>query len=503
MRTLRHDEGGWVIVPAIALITLMLALGLAMLAIVDTQTGASARDQRADASFNGAESVLGGAVAALGSQDAWFSIDTLDNTPCGETTYTAANTAGTAFGTNLKEFVTRALGNVAGNWKVNLCGVATTTEKWSESYLTSRPGHPILTPTSPAVAEMIWVRAQTTVRGEIRAVAARADLKSTPLGLPTDYAIATGSMGTSDFGTSVNTLVTNGMLARILNNSNGMLIEDAAAKIGVRCGLLNLIDPNPDTKALCLAGTLASADDFLNLLGPAGAALTDTLGTGRFVQLPSHQTATRAELESYKRQAQIKGTYFANVADGASCLPAGTDQNSVVYIETIGDGNGTCTILGPGTKRAAILVVGSGRILVSGDAQDNGTFNGVLYAANQNDSGGNIVTLANRGWVEGAIFVDGPGKTWIDPPDLSITTALCGLLPLLLDRLTCQLLSGLGLLDFVVNILGVNAVVTALLPQISNYIAVRRDTEMIGWPQAYIPASASIGRGTFRQMAPN
>lgn len=502
MRKLRHDQGGWVIVPAMAMITLMLALGLAMLAIVDAQTGASARDQRADSSFNGAESVMGGAVAALGSQGGWNSIDTTDPTPCGEKTYTAANTPGTTFGESLRQFVTRSLGTSAGNWKVNLCAVASTTEPWSESYLITRRAHPTLTSAAPALADMLWVRAQATVRGETRAVAARADVKSAQKLLPTQYAIATGSMGTSDFGPSVNTLVTNGLLGALLNNSNGAMIQDLAAKIGVRCGLLNLLDPNPDTKTLCLAGTLASADDFLNLLGEAGTLLTDTLGTGRFVQLPSHQTATAAEQESWKRQAQINGTYFASLPDGAACLPATTSQTSIVYIETIGDGNGTCHVTGPNSRRAAMLYVGSGRIRIDGDSQDNATFNGVVYAANKNESGGNIVSLVNRGWVEGAIFVDGPGKTWIDPPNPSVTTALCNLLPLL-QQVTCKLLSGLGLLDFVVGLLGVGPVVQALLPQVSDYIAVQRNTEMIGWPKAYLPESATVGSGTFKQIPPN
>jgi hypothetical protein len=488
-----------------ALLALMLVLAMALLAIVDVQTKASDRDQRGDSSFNGAESVLNGAVASLGSQDGWVSALDTSTAPCGTISYTAANTQGTVFGANLEQFVTRALGTSAGTWKVNICGMASATESWDESYLTTRVAH-----SSLPIAETVWVRAQTTARGERRAVVARADLKTTPIALPTQYAIATGSLGTDDIGVTSNTLI-GGLLGGILG-TGGKMILDSNAKLGVRCGLLNLVDPSPDTRTLCLAGTLASVDDFSNLLGTG--ALTDTLGINRFDQLPSNQTAIKAQLDAYKLAAAQQGNYFAAVADNASCLPAATTNASIVYIETVA-GGGTCRIdaATPGApgRKAAILIVGTGKILVHGDNNannypagptDNPTFTGVIYAANQNDSGANVVTIDNRGWVRGAVFVDGPGKTWIDPPNVSVTTALCNSLPLA-QKLACQLLSGLQLVDYLINALGLGPLVAALLPQISNYTAVQRDTTVINAAKSNVPNSANMGSGTFRQLAPN
>ncbi|HEX6390158.1 MAG TPA: hypothetical protein VFZ89_11935 [Solirubrobacteraceae bacterium] len=502
-----------------ALLVVMLLLGLALLAIVDSQTDASARDQRASSSYNGAESVLRGAVTSLGSQDGWVNEFDTNNTACGGVSYTAATTHGTTFGTRLQEFVTRALGSSAGTWKVNICGMTSASESWSETYLTSRVPH-----STSTVPNSVWVRAQTTTqagtRKELRATVARADLRLTPTPLPNEFAIAAGALGTEDVATTTGVLLSSGVQKAILEQILGggeTLIEDDDAKLGVRCGLLNLLpDPDSNNEALCLAGTLASAGDFANLVVPAGDQLTGLLGLDRFVQLPSYQSATNAQLEALELEAKRRGTYYATVGNGADCLPATTDATSVIYIAKVANGNGTdhCKIqtTGSGTsaagRTAAILVVEQGGVDVIGNdsATTAPTFTGTIYAANKVSpqpagSGDTLVRLSRRGWVRGAIFADGQGKVSIDPPDVSVTTALCNLLGPL-QKLTCQLLSGLGLVDYLINALGVNGLVNALLPQLNNYTAVDRNTDEELY-QPKVPTSAEIGGSTFRQIAPN
>lgn len=501
MTSLRRDDRGYVMVPVIGLLVITLMLGFALLSVVDTQSQASDKDRKADQTFNAAESVLRTAVTAIGSPAAWMGPDAQ---PCGTRTFTATDTRGTQFGTDLQQLMTRTLGTGADVWTVNVCGMATATEAWSDSYLTTR-----VTGSTAAVPTRVWIRAQSTARGHRRAVVTRADLQTVSVPLPDRYAIATGALGTSDLGLTTNTVL-GGLLGNLLGGGN--LVKDSGAKIGVRCGLLNLVDPSPDTSSLCLAGGIASVDSFSNLLGTG--ALTDALGTNRFEQLPTNKVATAAQLAAYRAEAQRQGTYYASVSNGAACLPAGTSASSVVFIEEVA-ASGTCRIdaATPG-RRAAILVVKTGRVLVYGDGNtnnhpggsaENATFTGVIYGANQTstggDLGGTIVTMQNRGWVKGAVLVDGNGRTQLDVPPVSVTSALCNLLPVL-ARVTCAVLAPLGILNTVLAALGVEAVVNALLPQVADYTAAQRDTALIAAAATAVATGSRTGPGTFSQVTP-
>ena len=329
-------------------------------------------------------------------------------------------------------------------------------------------------------------------------------------------------MGTEDVATTTNTLLTSGILGRILG-TDGALIKDGASKLGVRCGLLNLLpDPDTNNEALCLAGTLASANDFAALLGDLGDPLGNTLGLDRFDQLPSYQTATKAQLEAWKLEASRQGNYFATVGNGAPCLPAVTTQTSVVYIGKVasGLGNEHCTISAatPG-RTAAVLVVEEGGIDVIGDnvatnypggSTENPTFTGVLYAANRGapqpaGTGSTLIRLSNRGWVRGAIFADGAGKVSIDPPNVNVTQSLLCTVLGIPQGLLCTLAGTLdGLLNQVLGSTSLtNSLVTALLPVLNTYTAVERNTDAIDRAKPKLPTSANIGSGTFRQIAPN
>ena len=57
-RLAREEEEGWAVVTAIVLTSLMLVMGLALLAIVDTQAHQSGRERVGDAAFNLAEGAL-------------------------------------------------------------------------------------------------------------------------------------------------------------------------------------------------------------------------------------------------------------------------------------------------------------------------------------------------------------------------------------------------------------------------------------------------------------
>ena len=68
---LRHEEGGWALVTAIILMSVMLATGLAFSSVVDTQTGASRQQRERETAFNLAESALSAQLFSFSRPAGW------------------------------------------------------------------------------------------------------------------------------------------------------------------------------------------------------------------------------------------------------------------------------------------------------------------------------------------------------------------------------------------------------------------------------------------------
>ena len=66
MKRLRDDERGMVIVTAVMLLLIMVAIGLAVLSQVDTQTTQSRKERERESSFNLAEAALSAQTFVLG-----------------------------------------------------------------------------------------------------------------------------------------------------------------------------------------------------------------------------------------------------------------------------------------------------------------------------------------------------------------------------------------------------------------------------------------------------
>jgi Tfp pilus assembly protein PilX len=68
---LRHEEGGWALVTAIILMSVMLATGLAFSSVVDTQQGASREQRERETAFNLAESALSAQLFSFSRPAGW------------------------------------------------------------------------------------------------------------------------------------------------------------------------------------------------------------------------------------------------------------------------------------------------------------------------------------------------------------------------------------------------------------------------------------------------
>ena len=479
-RTRSSQEGGWVLIPAVILMTLLLGLGLATLSIVDTQTSASAQERADSVSFTTAEGIARSAALVLGSSEHWQGSASRtragSTASCGSAAQTYTDSADNKFGRALRDVVAQGYGDDAGAWKVNICRVAAVDEAWDDGHL-SRDA---FAATTDPLRDLLWVRAQTSRLGADRAVTLKVRATRVPLPLPTANAVITGSLGTSDVRSTTGTLLSTGdsllgIVGGLLNDGDS-LIEDDAAKLAVRCGLLHVLSGQ-----ICLTGTLAQVAGTVDMLGLS--PLNDILGTNRFTQESAHSVATAEQLEGWKAEAESTGTYVANRAAGGECFSPADQAGKVVWIDVVGDGTNRCEVTS--TRRAKVLVVRRGRVRVTGN------FTGVLYVANRENDATEAnpfgtphvgsppresVLIANGGHVRGAVFVDGSGTTQITLPNVN-----CGLL-----GLNC-------ILGSVLNLLG-------LMP---DYTAITRDTSVIAAASPTTASGSAMVPGGFSQVPSN
>ena len=408
MPVTRHarDEDGWAMVTSIVLTGLMLVMGLALLSIVDTQAKQSRTERVSDSSFNLAEGALN-AEAFLLSRN-WPT-----TAPTASSCSTTASINGDlATSSAVQRILTDSFTNsdyaTTSTWKVNVCDdTNSTSDTWSDSKLSSAYGY------DQNQNGKLWVRAQTTVRGQSRAVAALVVVQHPPI-MPGGYAVLGGGVATSLSFVTNSLLASSTLLGQLttdlLNKNNDKLVDDG--KIGVRCGLTSL----------CADGVFT---------GLSSTTLGPLLLANDWVQYGSTAAVNDDTIADFRDQAKNKitgvDTYVASVAANGSCIPSNATTSSVVFVELVGDGTQTCTVNAATNPTVKMLVVANGRISISG----NGTFTGVVYGLNRQRltvSGGDdraarsctnltnvlvatnpceIVSITSPAKVKGAVYADG------------------------------------------------------------------------------------------------
>lgn len=497
MRARVREEAGWVLVTALLLMTAMLGVGLALLSVVDTQSKASVTERQGDAAFNLAEGVLNSAAFLMSRNWPAAASQTPAGTTaaCGSQSYsgTLASSGTSNVAGQIQNLVntTFTSGDYSSGatWKVNVCDDTGGTSSWNDSLLTA-PAYDFNGPNATTGVRRVWVRAQSTVKGHSRAVVALVQVNSNGA-LPAKYGVLAGGFSTDL--TATTGALTSGVAAGLvqsLTGSDQLVKPDPAdpgsGKIGVRCGVLSG----------CVTGAFTGI----------GTSLDTFLLGNDFVQYGSPTAASDDVVAQLRKQAQASGTYYASVASGANCLPA-SSAGKVVFIEQVGNGNQNCVITTSGSATA--LIVGSGGIAISGNST---LFTGVIYALNKQrltlgDTGTReVVSISGGAKVKGAVYIDGAsGKLGIYPPSLNLSNLCSTLLPGILNAVLCTTLNALGvtgLLDGLVSRVGLGAVVTALLPQLSSYgPAVQDDKATVAALTSY-GTSGTIA-GTFRQVPAN
>jgi hypothetical protein len=540
------DDGGWVMLQAMVLMTITLVIGIGLLAVSDIQRSQATTERTNDASFTLAEGTLRSASAALGSSASTSADAPIKTIYAGTGTASCTSPAPAGSTLNAVAAPTTALGeeilkklknafsttgtvgtdgnqyaSLAGQgstFSVTLCPVmkagSTVETVWDDSILTRS-----LTATQ-RVSNRAWVVARANVRGKQRRVVGQVQPIAVTAALPDKYAVATGRIAT-ELSNTTGQVLSGDLLGTLLKGLVGSkrLIDGQSAsgdpaKVGVRCALLNLLDGG----GLCLSGSVAGVNGAVSALGldPLGGLL----GTNRSEQLKFWAVAGDQQLKSYTAEADSSGTHYTLADINANPVLGGTGPYKTLHrCLSTSDSSGKSVVIDEapaagcvlaGTDKAKILIVKKGKVIVwgAGGSTDpvQPTFKGVLYALNgetvddtSKKSTNEVVRIENRGRVEGAVFVDGGGVVGIYPPPFDINSVLCGI-PLV-GTLTCTLTPVGSLLNVVLGLVGADAIVGALLPTLSYYTAIKLDQTVVTSASTTVPSGASVVPGTFKQVA--
>jgi Tfp pilus assembly protein PilX len=544
-RRMREERGSAMITALIATI-LMLGLGLALLAIVDTQADQSAQERTRDRGFNLAESVLTSEAFVLGrSWPATAPVAPAANPDCGADGAgfddTIRQSTGTTAATvrlrnNLDASYTDAAYDGA-KWQVNICDDVDSTTVWNDTLLTTKKTW------DQNGNNKVWVRSQATVEGKTRAVAGLVEVRKTSAVDP-KFGLVSGRLQ-EDLGSATSTITNAQVLGGLTNgllNTNPPVAADlptypvpASGVTGLRCGLL---DQAGEVRT-CVAGALTAL---------AAIPLIDTLVTGqRFQQYPSTSSSNASTIGQLRTQAKSAPGAYLPTAPGNSSVSAApscgittpSDPDAVVFIEKVGDGDQYCVLDVSTSVRYKALVIGSGRVIIRGNGSitpysttTTNRFTGVIYALNLQTADQTLSTpsrplvrIEKGARVRGAVHADGKNAqvgliaTDFDtaalvntllgcPSDCLLADALNGLFGTLgvsgtVDALIngqC-LLSALGICTLFLPPLagGATAVLSGITAQLADYgSAIRSDVDVIKALQVY--GASGVVSGTFRDL---
>jgi Tfp pilus assembly protein PilX len=418
LRRLRSDEGGWVLVTAIILTSVMLVMGLSLSAVVDTQAHQSGSERVGDSAFNLAEGALN-AESFLVSRS-WPTVAPAASS-CSTTQSINGNltTAAPVQSILASSFTARDYTNAAATWKINVCDDNNlSSDTWSDSKLGTAPGY------DANNNGKLWIRAQTVVHGRTRAVAAMVNVQRPPV-LPVGYSVLGGAFsGQLTYATSQ---LTSGPLLGSLTTSllgNHKLVNGGT--IGVRCGL----------SSLCVEGVFS---------GLSATPLKNLLLANNTEQYGSSSAVSDDVIAGLRADAQRTNTYVSSVAAGASCIPAGANATTVVFVDLVGTGNSPtqyCTINTNASPTYKMVVVATGAVRVQG----TGTLTSVLYGVNRqrntlgddrntractnllnNNSNDpcEVIRVESGAHVKGAVFADGATGDVNIYPNYTANPATC------------------------------------------------------------------------------
>jgi Tfp pilus assembly protein PilX len=349
---LRTEERGVAVVVALAIMTMMLALGLAAIWFGGGQRQLAAGERLREATFNVAEATLNAQIFTL-SRSFPGSAATAFPTTCTNAT-TATNCPDPS--TVNAQFTDREYTGYSWKTKVQDNGGGNP-DYYSTTVAATQPSYDLNGDGT------LWVRGEATIRGVTRAIVTQVKAPIQAIPFPRNTVTA-GYFGTTNSG------------KKTVIDTNGASYSSTPTQPGL-------------VAVRCSSGPQSSC---LNYDASKGQVSPPVYQTG----YPAPPLMTSDQMNAMRGLAKKNNTYYSS---GCPSTLAG----SLVFIE-----NGNCSYTGGKFNTLAspgMVVIATGTLTLSG----NPIYYGLVYAANGQASTGYVVTVGGCSQIVGAVAVDGLG----------------------------------------------------------------------------------------------
>jgi len=355
MTSRMSSEDGVAMVMAIVLLTIMLGLGLASYAYVDTQQRLASVERIRESAFNMAEGVH--ETQAFGLARNWPSAAS-PQPACTQATGGAKCPVDAAL---RESFAATEIGSGA-TWSTSVHDDYGN-DFYDAAAVNARPSY------DENRNNRLWLRSEATVQGQKRAVVSVVQLETLVEAFPRRTVLA-GRFRTTNDGQK--TMVETGSSA---SSPHFVTVRCAPAGSG------------------CLEYRTNSTPAQIN---PPGST-----STGEYVGQPA---VPQSSVDRLKQTAMVNGTYYP----AGTCPP--TLTGAVVYIESADPCSFTGNTTFNGVAAPGIVVMRTGKLSLGGGVK----YFGLIYHLNQPDapaapSTGYLVEVNGNASVSGAVFVDGSG----------------------------------------------------------------------------------------------
>lgn len=381
IRRLRRDDGGWALVTALTLMTVMLGVAAATYGYVDGQTKQSRVGREKETAFNMAEAVMNAQIFQLGRD--WPGGGSAVNQYPSCTQDSVSTRCPSA--AQLNDLFASPDVDAATTWATAVRDNNTnaTQNFYSDAQTQASPGY------DANGDGRLWVRAQARARGRTRTIIAMVRAQEQAEDLPRG-ALISGRLSISNNGHKA-----------IIDASGG---SSESGLVAVRC------TPSAVETTPCLGHAL-SVVPFGGLLSNLNALLDFQISPNITQTGYGDQPAMTAEARArMKATAIANGTYYAS-----GCPTAAGLSGQIVYIE-----NGNCsytsnTVFNSDAAPGMVLIA-NGSLYLGGTT----VFHGIIYHANELQTASTAVQVQGNASVYGGVLVDGQATTIAGSSKLNI-----------------------------------------------------------------------------------
>jgi hypothetical protein len=369
------DDGGWVLLTSVAMLSLMVVMAMTLLSVVDVQSGESRKQRVRETAFNLAEAGLNAQIFSL-ARDWPGAGNALTPYP---SCSAAVSSTRCPSSTQLANLIPTS-DTTGATWQtvVRDNGMAGSGRFYSDSLVLSQPAY------DANRDGQLWVRSTATAQGKSRTVVALVRAEQQEEDIP-HGALITGRLEISNMGNKT-----------IIDARAGGGVPTAV----VRCTPVAL-EASPCLGHGVGSGKLSSVSSLLALLGDQ---LSPNLVQTGYTGGSAMTVEARARL---KATAIADGTYYTTCPSSLA--------GHVVYIES-----GNCSYVGNNVYNTAadpgMVLMATGSLYVGGTV----IYNGVLYHANTANSTAPVLQIQGNANIVGGVLVDGNATTVAGSSKLNI-----------------------------------------------------------------------------------